>query len=223
MTVALEASEIRHAVGGEDRPLLDDVSLMIPAGSFVSITGRSGSGKSTLLAILGLLLRPDRGTVAVGGSTTSPLSDAGLAKLRGRSIGFVFQNYSLVRSMSVWQNVALPLLSNREHSLRDHKDAARAALGLVGLEGRADALPHHLSGGEQQRAAIARALIRGPAVILADEPTGSLDVATGDTVLELLIERVTCSSTALVLVTHDRHVAGRADLRLELHDGRLSA
>ncbi len=223
MTVALEASAIRHTVGGEDRPLLDDVNLTIPPGSFVSITGRSGSGKSTLLAILGLLLRPDHGTVAVDGSTTSPLSDSGLAKLRGRSIGFVFQNYSLVRSMSVWQNVALPLLSTRDHRVRDQKGAARAALSLVGLDGKTDALPHHLSGGEQQRAAIARALIRRPAVILADEPTGSLDVATGDMVLELLIERVKLSAAALVLVTHDKHVAGRADVRLELHDGRLSA
>ncbi len=199
---------------------LRGLSFDVWPGEFVAIVGPSGSGKSTLLNLLGALDRPTTGTVRIDGRDVATLSDAQLARLRNSEIGFVFQQFHLLPRTSALDNVALPLVYagvvRRERLAR-----ARAALDAVGLGHRLEHHPAELSGGEQQRVAIARALVTDPRILLADEPTGNLDTATGNEVMRLL-ERLNAErGTALIVITHDRDVASMAPRQIRLRDGRI--
>ncbi|TAK55558.1 MAG: ABC transporter ATP-binding protein [Gammaproteobacteria bacterium] len=216
----LEARKLRKQVSSPEGPLtiLDDVSLAVSAGESVAVVGASGAGKSTLLALLAGLDEPTAGAVWLDGVELSVLDEDGRAAARARHVGFVFQAFHLVPSLTALENVMLPLeLAGR----RDARVAAREALGQVGLGGRLGHYPRQLSGGEQQRVAIARAFVTRPTVLFADEPTGNLDTATGGRVSSLLFELNAASGTTLVLVTHDRELAARCDRIIEMDAGRL--
>jgi putative ABC transport system ATP-binding protein len=195
---------------------LDGVSLEIGAGEFVALEGPSGSGKTTLLQLLGALDRPSGGEVLFEGSDLARLADRELAQLRLRSFGFVFQQFNLIPTLTAVENVEAKLVpagGTRERALE--------LLGEVGLAERSDHLPHQLSGGEQQRVAIARALSVEPRVVLADEPTGNLDTATGLEIIELLAGLAAEHGSTVIVATHDTTLAARAPRRLALRDGRL--
>ena len=216
----LEARKLRKEVSSPEGPLtiLDDVSLAVAAGESVAVVGASGAGKSTLLALLAGLDEPTAGAVWLNGVELSALDEDGRAAARARHVGFVFQAFHLVPSLTALENVMLPLeLAGR----RDARVAAREAQGQVGLGGRLGRRPRQLSGGEQQRVAIARAFVTRPTVLFADEPTGNLDTATGGRVSSLLFELNAASGTTLVLVTHDRELAARCDRIIEMDAGRL--
>ena len=199
---------------------LRDVSLEFPSGEFAAIMGPSGSGKSTLLHILGALDKPTAGQVIVGGTALSGLSDRKLTLLRRERMGFVFQFYNLIPTLSAEENVLLPALIAGERA-KEYSERLNELLDLVGLLGRRTHRPDELSGGEQQRVAIARALIRNPDIILADEPTGNLDSKTGSGVLELLRESAARYEQTIVMVTHDPRAASWADRVIFLADGRV--
>ena len=203
--------------GTEEVVALDDVDLTVEPGEFVALIGPSGSGKSTLLHLAGGLDQPDGGRILLGDRDLATISIGERAKLRRRAIGFVFQFFHLIPTLTVQENVELPLM------LDGVKSNGRTAdlLERVGIGHRAAHLPGELSGGEMQRAAIARALVAGPDLILADEPTGNLDSATSEAVLTLLAEQVSNSGAALLMVTHDREVAARARRTQMLRDGKL--
>ena len=201
---------------------LRDVSLRIPAGEYVAVVGPSGSGKSTLMHLMGGLDRPRSGRLVIGGRDIATLRPNQLAELRNTTVGFVFQSFHLLARTSAVDNVALPLVY-RGASARARRQQAAAMLGQVGLAHRLDHRPSQLSGGEQQRVAIARALVTEPELLLADEPTGNLDSAAGRAVLELLEERCAEAGVAVVLVTHDQQVAGRAHRQIVMRDGRVVA
>jgi putative ABC transport system ATP-binding protein len=202
--------------------VLKGIDLTVEPGSVTAVVGRSGSGKSTLLNLLGLLDTPTSGTYFLDGSDVSRVGDAARSRFRGRTLGFVFQQFHLLERRTALENVAEPLLFGSRSERTGRMRRAADLLQQVGLADRAHSMPHLLSGGEQQRVAIARALARRPRVVLADEPTGSLDVATGERVLDLLLERVQAEKVALILVTHDPAVAGRADRVLTLDAGRFT-
>lgn len=224
MTAALAATAVSKRVilpSGELLRLVDQVDLEVMPGTSLAVMGRSGSGKSTLLALCGLLSAPDEGQIAIGGIDTCHLADREKARLRNSHIGFVFQGYSLVPHMTAAENVELPLLQGGRMGRRERLGLVRAAMDLVGIGHRASSSPRQLSGGEQQRTAIARALVRSPALIVADEPTGALDTDTADTVLGVLTQAALERGAALILATHDVQVACRADQILHLRAGRL--
>jgi putative ABC transport system ATP-binding protein len=218
----LEAKSLRKEVSSPEGTLtiLDDVSLAVRAGESVAVVGASGAGKSTLLALLAGLDEPSAGQVWLDGEEISALDEDGRAAARARHVGFVFQSFHLVPSLTALENVMLPL------ELAGHADARAAAkdvLGQVGLSGRLGHYPRQLSGGEQQRVAIARAFVTSPTVLFADEPTGNLDTATGARIEQLLFDLNAASGTTLVLVTHDRELAARCDRVLALDGGRLES
>lgn len=210
----------RYPTGSGQLTVLEDISFSVAAGERIAVVGPSGSGKSTLLGLMAGLDAPSDGRVLVEGRDLAQLSPSKLARLRGERMGFVFQSYRLLPTLTALENIAVPLdLAGRA----DADATARAWLARVGLAERADHLPAKLSGGEQQRVALARALAPGPALVFADEPTGNLDSRTGAAMTELLFGLVAESGATLVLVTHDLALAGRAGRRIELSDGRLVA
>jgi putative ABC transport system ATP-binding protein len=200
---------------------LADVSLTVAEGEFLAIVGPSGSGKSTMMNIVGCLDRPTSGQYVLAGTPVAKLDDDGLARVRSRTIGFVFQSYNLLPRTSALDNVMTPLLYQNV-SRRDRTARARTTLERLGLGDRFDHDPSELSGGQQQRVAIARALVTNPAILLADEPTGNLDSASGLEVMTLLRE-LNASGRTIVLITHDTDVATTAPRQIHLRDGRIAA
>jgi len=198
--------------------ILDDVGFDIAPGDTVAIVGASGSGKSTLLSLLAGLDTPSSGRVTLDGEALSTLDEDGRARVRGEKVGFVFQNFQLLPSLTALENVMLPLELRGD---RDVDAPARAILEKVGLGQRLDHYPRQLSGGEQQRVALARAFVTRPSLLFADEPTGNLDTHTGQAIIELLFELNAQAGTTLVLVTHDEHLASRCGRLLRLDSGRL--
>jgi putative ABC transport system ATP-binding protein len=220
MDTVLEASGLGKQVSSPEGTLaiLADVCLAIRRGETVAIMGASGAGKSTLLALLAGLDEPTTGTVTLAGSELTALDEDGRAALRARHVGFVFQSFHLVPSLTALENVMLPLeLAGR----RDARGAALEVLGRVGLAARVGHYPRQLSGGEQQRVAIARAFVTRPDVLFADEPTGNLDAATGERIMELLFGLNAETGATLVLVTHDAALAGRCGRVIRLDAGQV--
>ena len=221
--MALEMIRVRDLVmrldgGGRPVTILDGVSLDVAAGEVVAITGPSGSGKSTLLGLIAGLDTPSAGSITVDGVEVTGLGEAALARFRRRTLGFVFQSYHLIPTLTAVENVAVPFeLAGVAAPLA----AARSRLGEVGLAARADHYPAQLSGGEQQRVAIARAVALAPPLLLADEPTGNLDSATGAQIVDLLLGLNRERRSTLLLVTHDPALAGRAGRAIVLRDGRV--
>src|SRR5512135_373496 len=204
--------------GDSELVILRDIDLAVTSGEALAIVGASGSGKSTLLALLAGLDTPSAGTVELDGNDLFALDEDARAELRGRIVGFVFQSFQLLPALSALENVMLPLeLAGRP----DAERAAREVLARVGLGERLQHAPKHLSGGEQQRVALARAFVVRPKLLLADEPTGSLDAESGEGVIELLFELNRAAGTTLVMVTHDEHLAARCDRVLRLAAGRV--
>lgn len=210
-----------YAMGEETVYALRGVSFSVKQGEFVSIMGPSGSGKSTCMNMIGCLDRATSGTVLIDGKNTAEMSEKELAALRNRTIGFVFQQYHLLPSMNVIENVMLPLrYMGIEKKLR--RDMAADALEKVGLSERMKHRPHELSGGQKQRVAIARATVTAARIILADEPTGALDSATGAQVLELFREINQKNGTTIVIVTHDEKIGASAQRRIKIFDGKIA-
>lgn len=225
MSALLEARGIRKVfAGGDGQPLevLSAVEMEVRRGEFVAIVGASGAGKSTLLHLLGALDRPTAGDVWIDGSRYADLDATALSELRNRKLGFVFQFHHLLREFSALENVMMPLLIGGMQSCAA-RSRAEEMLSLVGLAGRMTHRPAELSGGEQQRCAVARALVHDPSLVLADEPSGNLDHANSDRLHEVFFRLAREYETAVVVVTHNRQLAGRADRILMLEDGRLAA
>ncbi|MGY2892068.1 ABC transporter ATP-binding protein [Deinococcus sp. UYEF24] len=213
---ALQATLLRHSFGGNE--VLHGVSLAVQRGEVVAVTGPSGSGKSTLLHLLGGLDRPDSGEVYWGGMRADSLDTQARARLRATSVGLVFQHHYLLADLNVLDNLRVPGLLLRQ----ELTEQARELLAAVGLSGREKAMPGQLSGGERQRVALARALVARPSILLADEPTGSLDTANAQAVSVLMVELARQNGAGVLLVTHDEAMAGRADRRLHLLDGVMT-
>ncbi|HEX7796908.1 MAG TPA: ABC transporter ATP-binding protein [Vicinamibacterales bacterium] len=216
----IELREVSKTVtsGSEPLTILHPLTTTIPRGQFVAIVGPSGSGKSTLLGLLAGLDAPSSGSVWIDGVDITKLDEDGLAKLRGEKIGFVFQFFHLIPSLTAYENVAVPM---EIKGMSDSGLRARKLLEEVGLTGRAHHYPSQLSGGEQQRVALARALANDPPIVLADEPTGNLDTTNGRHIMEILKNIHRTRNTTLVLVTHDAELAAVADARITLRDGRV--
>ncbi len=204
--------------GTEPLTILHPLTTTIPKGQFLAVVGPSGSGKSTLLGLLAGLDAPSTGSVLIDGVDITRLDEDSLAKLRGEKIGFVFQFFHLIPSLTAYENVAVPM---EIQGTADAGPRARALLEEVGLTGRAHHYPSQLSGGEQQRVALARALANDPPILLADEPTGNLDTANGRHIMDLLMNIHRVRGTTLVLVTHDAELAALADARITMRDGRV--
>jgi putative ABC transport system ATP-binding protein len=216
--VEVELGHVAKAFDGGRIVALADVSFRVEPGEFVALTGSSGSGKSTLLNLVGALDRPDAGTITVGGERVDLLGDA--SDYRADVVGFVFQFHNLIATLTALENVEIPLLGHGPGRAERERRAAEL-LDVVGLSGRLHSRPPTLSGGERQRVALARALVNGPALLLADEPTGSLDSATGAEIMALLQRLRAERAMTLLLVTNDPSVAAAADRELRLRDGRL--
>ena len=218
--IAISGVGMRFASGDRSVEVLADVTLEIPARQFVAIAGPSGSGKSTLLGLIAGLDRPSTGSIRVAGSDVTALSEDALARFRLDTVGYIFQSFHLIPTLTALENVAVPLELAGE---ADALERAHALLGEVGLGDRTERYPVQLSGGEQQRVAVARAVARRPPVLLADEPTGNLDSATGKQIIELILGLNRTLGSTLVLVTHDPALAAHADRLITLRDGRVVA
>ena len=214
----IEVRDVKKRIQNGSRrvEILKGISLSIPAGQIVAIVGASGSGKSTLLGLLAGLDTPSSGEIWLDGTPIHNLAETELAAVRGRKIGFVFQSYQLIPTLTALENVLLPFELNAEGN---GLAKARELLAAVGLGERMEHYPVQLSGGEQQRVALARAFVVEPPIVMADEPTGNLDSASGRLVLDLLLERNRKAGATLVLVTHDAEIASRADRKIVLKDG----
>ncbi len=218
--VQLEALTKTYREGDQDRTVLRDVSLQLDRGAFSVLMGRSGAGKSTLLNLISGIDLPTSGHVRIGGTDLTTMSETERTKFRRANIGFVFQSFNLISTLTVGENVRLPLELSGQ-TPRTDQDRARTMLERVGIADRADDFPDRLSGGEQQRVAVARALAHEPLLVLADEPTGNLDYETGQEVLSLLGSLVQDTDTTLLVATHDPEVLPRADRVLHLRGGVL--
>jgi lipoprotein-releasing system ATP-binding protein len=225
MTAILEARDVRKVFtggdGGEIR-VLDGVDLVVARGEMVAVVGASGAGKSTLLQVLGALERPTAGDVLLAGTAVSTVADAELAALRNRSVGFVFQFHHLLKEFTALENVMMPLRIAGV-AVREARERGEALLARVGLAARMQHRPGELSGGEQQRTAVARALAAAPPLVLADEPSGNLDHANAEALHDLFASLAADMGVGLVVVTHNRSLASRAQRILLLEDGRLHA
>lgn len=221
-TCVLEAREVskHYAIGDRVIHVLDNVSLCVPAGEFLVVSGNSGSGKSTLLSLLSGLDKPTSGRVVIHGRDVTDMSEDDLAPLRNEKIGFVFQSFHLVPSLSAMENVSFPAELRRD---QDARKKAEILLERVGLDGRRDNFPHQLSGGEKQRTAICRALINSPRIVFADEPTGNLDSKNSEIIVRLLMELVKDLGTTLVLATHSDEISKMADRVVTIRDGRVES
>jgi putative ABC transport system ATP-binding protein len=220
--IAIRVSEVvkTYPLSADEVIAIDHLSLDIAQGEFVAVVGRSGSGKTTLLNLLAGIDRPTSGTIRVVGANLGSLSETGLASWRGRNVGLVFQFFQLLPTLTVEENVMLPMDFARKIPVGDRRGRARQLLERVGIADQADKLPVTLSGGQQQRAAIARALANDPPLLLADEPTGNLDSVASDTVLELFAELNTEGRT-IVVVTHERDIRSIVGREVTLVDGRV--
>lgn len=219
--VNVEAVEKVFHRGSEEIHVLRDLHLKVPSGEFLALMGPSGSGKSTLLNLIGGLDRPTKGTVTVAGERTDQLSDRRLAAWRARHVGFVFQLYNLLPVLTAERNVELPLLLTHL-SRTERKQHVQTALAMVGISQRSQHYPRTLSGGEQQRVGIARAIVTDPTLLLCDEPTGDLDRKSGDEILDLLQALNREHGKTIVMVTHDPHASARASRTVYLNKGQLS-
>lgn len=220
MSIILEVQDLVKYYGTGENTVraVDHTNLQIERGKFTAIVGRSGSGKSTLLHLLGGLERPDSGKVLIGQSDIYALKEDKLAKFRREKIGFIFQDYNLIPSLSVWENVVLPIgLDNK----KINEDEINEIFDKIGLADKKKAMPNTLSGGQKQRTAIARALAANPAIILADEPTGNLDSQTELEVMNLLKKCVKQFGQTLVMITHDETIAQMADVVIVIEDGKV--
>lgn len=204
--------------GADDLTILADVSLEIPDGQFVAITGASGSGKSTLLGLLAGLDSPSSGEILIDNENITTMNEDGLARLRSDKLGFIFQSFHLIPSLTAFENIMIPLEIRGE---KDAKERATQLLEEVGLTNRGHHYPNELSGGEQQRIAIARAFANNPKILLADEPTGNLDSRNGQHIFELMTALHDNKKTTLILVTHDQELAERAERQIRLRDGKV--
>ena len=204
--------------GSESLTILDDISFDIDGGQFVALTGASGSGKSTLLGLIAGLDSPSAGRILIDGEDVTKMSEDDLATVRSEKIGFIFQSFHLIPSLTAVENIMIPI---EIRGGRDAKDQALKLLDDVGLSERGHHYPHQLSGGEQQRVAIARAFANRPAILLADEPTGNLDSKNGAHIFDLMTDLHRQNNVTLVMVTHDTALAARADRRVVLADGRV--
>ncbi len=222
MDALIEVDDLhRHfAMGDQTVRALDGVSVSVAAGEFVAMMGPSGSGKSTLLYLVGGLDRPTSGAIRINGQELSALSDEALAEVRSREVGFVFQSFHLVPTMTALQNVVFPMVFARVPAAQ-REPRARELLHLVGLGDRVDHRPTELSGGQQQRVAIARALANDPPILLADEPTGNLDSRTGEEIMALLVRLNREAGRTILIVSHDPSVGDDVTRTLHLRDGRL--
>jgi putative ABC transport system ATP-binding protein len=216
----IELHGVSKTVTSGDRPLtiLQPTDLLVPAGQSLAIVGPSGSGKSTLLGLIAGLDAPTTGRILIDGTEITALGEDRLARLRGQKIGFVFQFFHLISSLTAFENVLVPM---ELAGVAGAEDRARDLLAEMGLAERGHHYPSQLSGGEQQRVAIARALANGPPLLLADEPTGNLDSANGEHIVDVLFDVNRRRGATLVLVTHDRDLAARASVRISLRDGRV--
>jgi putative ABC transport system ATP-binding protein len=216
----LEAVELSKSYRVDDRRItvLDNINLAVEKGEFIVIEGKSGSGKSTLLSLLSGIDKPDSGRIILHNTDITELSEDRLAPFRNRTIGYVFQSFHLIPSLTALENIMFPAELNH-----DPEAAAKGAelLRRVDLQERQDNFPHQLSGGEKQRVALCRALVNDPAIVFADEPTGNLDSANGETILQLLLELRRELDTTLVLATHSREISSTADRIMRLADGRI--
>ena len=216
----IEISNITKTVrsGADDLTILSDVSIEIPDGQFVAITGASGSGKSTLLGLMAGLDSPTSGDILIDGESITKINEDGLAKLRSDKLGFIFQSFHLIPSLTAYENILIPLeIVGR----KDGKERASQLLEEVGLTNRGHHYPNELSGGEQQRVAIARAFANNPKILLADEPTGNLDSRNGQHIFELMTALHDNKKTTLILVTHDQELAEKAERQIRLRDGKV--
>ena len=217
--MSIIASHVYKILGDPPQEILKDISLEIKTGEFVSLTGRSGSGKSTLLYVLSNLDFPSRGEIIIDGKNTTKMNEDDLHRFRNQHMGFIFQFHYLLPELTALENVLVPTFKNNERIQRTPR--AKEILDLVGLTDRMNSLPRHLSGGEQQRVAIARALIMNPKYLFADEPTGSLDTANAETVMQLLEQFNRTEKTTIVMVTHEPTFAKRAQRQIVLSDGMV--
>jgi len=218
-SITVDSLVVEHQTSSGPVRALDGVSFAVESGSSVAITGPSGGGKSTLLGVIGGLARPTSGAVRIGDSQVSELADSDRSDFRRRHIGFVYQADNLLPFLTLLENVGLPLALNGDFSETQRSLGALTSLGLAGLAHR---LPDHVSGGQRQRAAVARAVVHQPKIILADEPTGALDTANAAGVIELLVGLQREIGATLLMVTHDLGTASRLDRRIHLQDGRVA-
>ncbi len=218
-SITVDSVVVEHQTSSGPVRALDGVSFTVDSGSSIAITGPSGGGKSTLLGVIGGLARPTSGSVRIGASEISELSERDRSDFRRANVGFVYQADNLLPFLTLLENVGLQLALNGTPSGTGRSLAVLANLGLAGLAYR---LPDHLSGGQRQRAAVARAIVHQPAIILADEPTGALDAANAVGVIDLLLGMQREIGATLIMVTHDREAAGRLDRQIHLRDGRVS-